>query len=187
MGNREVLLDGARRCLYERGYARTTTRDIVAAAGGNLGSIGYHFGSKEALLDAALIEAIGELSERLLTLTGSDPAALPQAWDRVMAELASHRPLLVAHVEAWAQIERSPDLRRRFREFYAAELHKGAEHAHALLPGLDRETAAAVAAVTNLLADGLIVQSLIEPQQLPSGRDLATGLRALADALDPPN
>lgn len=185
MGNREVLLEGAKRCLYERGYARTTTRDIVAASGGNLGSIGYHYGSKEALLDAALLDAIGELGERLLQLSGSDPAGLPEGWDRVMAEFKEHRPLLVAHVEAWAQIERSPDLRQRFRDFYAAELSKGAEHARALLPGLDIATARAVANVTNLLADGLVVQCLADPQELPSGKDIATGLRALANALDP--
>ncbi|MGH3839469.1 MAG: TetR family transcriptional regulator, partial [Pseudonocardiaceae bacterium] len=41
MGHREALLDGARRCLLERGYARTTARDLVAASGTNLASIGY--------------------------------------------------------------------------------------------------------------------------------------------------
>ena len=54
MGHREALLDGARRCLLERGYARTTARDLVAASGTNLASIGYHFGSKEALLNGAM-------------------------------------------------------------------------------------------------------------------------------------
>ena len=41
MGHREDLLEGAKRCLYEKGYARTTARDIVAASGTNLASIGY--------------------------------------------------------------------------------------------------------------------------------------------------
>ncbi|MGH4006514.1 MAG: TetR family transcriptional regulator, partial [Pseudonocardiaceae bacterium] len=44
MGNREDLLAGAKRCLYEKGYGRTTARDIAAAAGGvSLAAIGYHF------------------------------------------------------------------------------------------------------------------------------------------------
>jgi AcrR family transcriptional regulator len=51
MGHREALLAGARRCLLERGYARTTARDLVAASDTNLASIGYHFGSNEALLN----------------------------------------------------------------------------------------------------------------------------------------
>ena len=33
MGNREDLLAAAKRCLYEKGYAHTTARDIAAASG----------------------------------------------------------------------------------------------------------------------------------------------------------
>lgn len=183
MGNREDLLEGAKRCLYERGYARTTARDIVAASGTNLASIGYHYGSKEALLDAALMAAIEELSE-LLTKLGTDEKHLPEAWDRIMAEFDAQRPLLIAHAEAWSQIERSPELREQFARLYANERDKGVEHAQAAHPHLDAETAHAVAAVTGALADGLIVQWLINPEQLPSGRQIATGLRALADEID---
>lgn len=63
MGHREDLLDGAKRCLLEKGFARTTARDIVAASGTNLASIGYHYGSKEALLIAAYVQAIEEWGE----------------------------------------------------------------------------------------------------------------------------
>src|SRR6185437_10410782 len=50
MGNREDLLEGAKRCLLEKGYRATTARDIAAASGVSLAAIGYHFGSKEALM-----------------------------------------------------------------------------------------------------------------------------------------
>ncbi|MET1071471.1 MAG: TetR family transcriptional regulator, partial [Umezawaea sp.] len=33
MGNREDLLVGAKRCLLDKGYARTTARDIATEAG----------------------------------------------------------------------------------------------------------------------------------------------------------
>ena len=33
MGNREDLLAGAKKCLYEKGYARTTARDIAPRPG----------------------------------------------------------------------------------------------------------------------------------------------------------
>ena len=52
MGHREDLLEGAKRCLLEKGYGRTTARDLVQASGTNLASIGYHYGSKDALLRA---------------------------------------------------------------------------------------------------------------------------------------
>ena len=58
MGHKEDLLAGAKQCLREKGYANTTARDIVAASGTNLASIGYHFGSKDALMTQAIIEMI---------------------------------------------------------------------------------------------------------------------------------
>ena len=63
MGHREDLLEGAKRCLLEKGFVRTTARDIVKESGTNLASIGYHYGSKDALLVQAyvsLIEGLGE-------------------------------------------------------------------------------------------------------------------------------
>jgi hypothetical protein len=44
----------------EEGYARTTARDIAAAAGTSMAAIGYHFRSKDALLMAAMLEAFDE-------------------------------------------------------------------------------------------------------------------------------
>lgn len=66
MGHREDLLEGAKRCLLEKGFLRTTARDIVKESGTNLASIGYHYGSKDALLVqayVALIEATGHRFE----------------------------------------------------------------------------------------------------------------------------
>lgn len=63
MGHREDLLEGAKRCLLEKGFLRTTARDIVKESGTNLASIGYHYGSKDALVVQAyvsLVEATGD-------------------------------------------------------------------------------------------------------------------------------
>ena len=55
MGHKEDLLAGAKKCLVELGYAKTTARDSVKASHTNLASIGYHFGSKDALLTQAMM------------------------------------------------------------------------------------------------------------------------------------
>src|SRR5687767_6688051 len=55
ISHREDLIEGAIKCLRTKGYARTTARDIAAASGAGLASIGYHFGSKDALLAKALL------------------------------------------------------------------------------------------------------------------------------------
>src|SRR5215831_19031374 len=58
VGHREDLLAAARRLLETKGFARITVRDLVAESGTSLASIGYHFGSKEGLLN----EVIGTVS-----------------------------------------------------------------------------------------------------------------------------
>ena len=59
---RAALLRGARSCVAEHGLAKTTSRMIATAAGANLASITYYFGSKDELLGEALF---GELSARI--------------------------------------------------------------------------------------------------------------------------
>ena len=64
MGHREDLLEGAKRCLYEKGYAYYSTRHRCGLRH-QPGPIGYHYGSTEALLQAAMIRAIEEWGEKL--------------------------------------------------------------------------------------------------------------------------
>ena len=59
MGNREALIEGAKTCLMEKGYNRTTARDIATAAGVSLAAIGYHFGSKDDLMNEAMPLKVG--------------------------------------------------------------------------------------------------------------------------------
>src|SRR2546429_1342038 len=83
VSHREQLLQGAIECLRTKGYARTTARDIATAADANLASIGYHFGSKEALLD----EAVGKLCEESVRRMGE--AAFAEAADNPLARMAA--------------------------------------------------------------------------------------------------
>jgi len=48
-GTRERILNAAERLFAARGYEGTSTRAIVAASGDTIGSVNYHFGSKEKL------------------------------------------------------------------------------------------------------------------------------------------
>lgn len=47
---RQTILDIAERMFVEKGYTGVTLRDLTSAAGVNLASVNYHFGSKDALL-----------------------------------------------------------------------------------------------------------------------------------------
>jgi AcrR family transcriptional regulator len=54
--SRERLLHAALNLFAERGYSRTSTRDIAEAAGTNLAAIRYYFGDKAGLYRAAFFE-----------------------------------------------------------------------------------------------------------------------------------
>ncbi|MDT0571847.1 TetR/AcrR family transcriptional regulator [Streptomyces sp. DSM 3412] len=190
MGHREQLLAGAKRCLYERGYARTTARDIVAASGTNLASIGYHFGSKEALLNAAVMEAFeewGEELERAMPGQGgsgeSGEEQLVAMWTRVTKSFQSHRPLLVASIEAFAQAEHAPELRKQLADDY--ERARGAM-AEFIAPGDAREdnrVARAVGSLHLAMLAGLSLQWLLDGERAPTGQDMVDALRAVGQGL----
>src|SRR3954454_8219431 len=100
MSNRDALLRGAKECLRTKGYARTTARDLVAASGANLSSIGYHFGSKEALLAEAFDEVFMEWTGRLTGAATSGPAEsalerMGNSWRQMLAEMPRHESLML--------------------------------------------------------------------------------------------
>lgn len=181
MGHREALLSGARRCLQERGYARTTARDLVAASGTNLGSIGYHFGSKEALLNEAIAVAFEEWTDELVDMAFADPEATPMqrvrsSWIRMVDSFEDNRALLVAFVEALAQAERSPELRVQLAACYERLRTTIATMIETSNPALDAATARLVASYHIAVCDGLIVQWLLDPSRAPQGRELVDAL-----------
>src|SRR5579875_2139988 len=117
MGHREDLLIGAKQCLLEIGYGRTTARDIVAASGANLASIGYHYGSKDALLNAGLLSALSDFGDEIrqaIEVCGNMDASpmerFEAAWEQMVKTYSTHRQLLLASVEAFAQVDRVPVL-----------------------------------------------------------------------------
>ncbi|MFD7103786.1 TetR/AcrR family transcriptional regulator [Streptomyces celluloflavus] len=190
MGHRERLLAAARRCLEEQGYARTTSRDLAAAAGAPLGTINYHYGSKEGLLNAALLETLQEWGDR--TVPGRSAAApadgagqrLELMWSRVIDAVQTQRPMLVAAVEAYAQAERAPEIRQQIADALERSRPQLAADLHGLDTEADEETARAVGSVHMALIAGLTQQWLADPERAPSSREVALGLRAIARGLE---
>lgn len=60
---RERLLDIALRLFAEKGFAKTSTREIAQGAGANIASISYYFGDKAGLYRAVFTETKGCPSE----------------------------------------------------------------------------------------------------------------------------
>ena len=192
MGHREDLLAGAVACLRKKGYTRTTARDIVAASGTNLGSIGYHYGSLEALLNAAVLAAVEEWGAQLSAAmtTGIDPAAsfprrFEQYWAAVLGSFEEYRQVWAATFDLYGVADRVPEV----REAISAGLQDGrlawARLLHGIDPEAEPEKAQAVGSVHQALLSGVLVQWLTDPGRAPSASDLVSGLRVVTGDMGP--
>ncbi|MFL6121548.1 TetR/AcrR family transcriptional regulator [Actinophytocola sp.] len=180
MGNREDLLTGALRCLYEKGYTRTTARDIASAAGVSLAAIGYHYGTKDELLNAALYQALAEWGNDLGEALSARPEAsaaerFEEMWTQVIRSFAANQRLWAVQFELLAFLDQKPELKAAF-----AEANRQARAGLADLFGIPGE---ATGAVFHALVGGLATQWLVDPDSVPSGHDLRTAVRAIAAAI----
>jgi AcrR family transcriptional regulator len=83
---RERLLHEATRIFAEKGFARSSTREICQAAGQNVSAIHYYFGDKAGLYRATLLRPIEEISQAFVGFDDPD-LSLDQALRRVMSGL----------------------------------------------------------------------------------------------------
>jgi TetR/AcrR family transcriptional regulator, regulator of cefoperazone and chloramphenicol sensitivity len=70
--SRERLLYSALRLFAEKGFTKTSTRDIAQAAGVNIAGISYYFGDKAGLYRAAFIEPMGAPQDDIALFNGKD-------------------------------------------------------------------------------------------------------------------
>lgn len=73
-----AILDAAERLFAEHGFGDTSLRAVIAEAEVNLAAVHYHFGSKEALLEAALARRFQPLNAERLRLLDALEAAHPR-------------------------------------------------------------------------------------------------------------
>ncbi len=185
MGHREQLLAAARQLLEDKGYAHITARDLVAASGTNLASIGYHFGSKAGLLNAALGLVFEEWTTQLAETALAEPAASPierahRTWAALLDDLSGRRALLVSFVEAMAQADRDPQLREQLAGMYRSVRSRVSQIvARALDTTPEDPRCTAVASWVMAVCDGLSMQWLLDPAAAPTGHDLVRGLADL--------
>ncbi|GBE63598.1 transcriptional regulator [Mycobacterium sp. MFM001] len=177
MGNREALLEAAIVCLREHGFGGTRARDLASTAGVSLGAIRYHFGSTEALLNAAIVESSRRWIKSFQTSMAADAeTGVADAADGLYDVFEAHRELLAGFVEAFAHAQRSEHARRELASYYD-EFRR--DIAAALGGGSGAES---VASILLALVDGLMVQWILDPSRRPEPDVLRRAVGALAAA-----
>ncbi|HEU4948883.1 MAG TPA: TetR family transcriptional regulator [Kribbella sp.] len=124
---RERLLNVAEERFGEGGYEGTSLRAITVAAEANIAAVNYHFGSKEALLRAALARAMAPVNaERRRRLDQLESEGAPTTEQLIRAFVEPGLDLIVRRGERGPTVARflgrvAFDPSRRIRDLYAAE------------------------------------------------------------------
>ena len=82
VATRAALLNAARELFTERGYADTSTEEIVRRAGVTRGALYHHFKDKQDLFRAVMEEVDQEFTQRVALASA---AADGEIWERLMA------------------------------------------------------------------------------------------------------
>jgi TetR/AcrR family transcriptional regulator, regulator of cefoperazone and chloramphenicol sensitivity len=99
LATKQQLLQAAGEVFALHGYAKATSKEICKRAKANIAAVNYHFGGKEALYAAVLVEAHNRLvSLQSLTANGVE-AATPEARLRLLLTQLVHH--IVDHEGAW--------------------------------------------------------------------------------------
>ncbi|MGW2708175.1 TetR/AcrR family transcriptional regulator [Streptomyces sp. NPDC001356] len=185
MGHREDLLEGAKRCLLDKGFLRTTARDIVKESGTNLASIGYHYGSKDALLVQAYVSLIEGVGERFdpgpdgeMTQPPGSLERFREVWAGIIRTVPESRAIWLLSFELMFQDDRLEEVRKLLAEAQKegraglVPLFNGVPE-----PALDEETIDTEGRLYQTLLNGLMVQWLFDPGTATTAEQLTEGLR----------
>ncbi|GGW19737.1 TetR family transcriptional regulator [Streptomyces capoamus] len=192
MGHREDLLEGAKRCLLEKGFLRTTARDVVRESGTNLASIGYHYGSKDALLVQAYISLIEGVGERFDPGAGVETHQPPGSLERfrevfagIIATVPESRAIWLLSFELMFQDERLQEVRKLLAEAQR-EGRAGLASMFTGVPEADLapEAVEAEGRLYQTLLNGLMVQWLFDPDTATTADQLTEGLRRVIAGVD---
>ncbi|KPI01355.1 transcriptional regulator, TetR family [Actinobacteria bacterium OK074] len=193
MGHREDLLEGAKRCLLAKGFVRTTARDIVKESGTNLASIGYHYGSKDALLAQAYVSLVEGIGEKFTGGEGGEgggsetrPGSVDrfrEMWANVIATMREPDSLWRLSVEIIAMGDQLPEV----RDHLARAQREGSRAFVSLFMGVPEanvidEEVDTLGTLYSTLMMGLIAAWTFDPKTAPDADQLAGGLRLLIAA-----
>lgn len=189
MSQREDLLAAAKQCLTVQGYARTTARDLAAASGANLSSIGYHFGSKDQLMLLAMVELMNDWGAAIGDATQSIPDGSPAEhfaarWAVLIDILRRDNGIAIANFEAFAQLARSASLRETVKGLYVGARLRLVESYLPEALGLPEPLRRSIGSVMLAIIPGIMAQILVDPDGAPTAEDLTAAFLGIGRALE---
>ena len=190
---RADILSAARSLFAGTGYAATTLRAVANKAGVDPALILHHFGSKDALMNQAIYEAIGDWGEeveRALTEEGvptDDPLRrFESIMERTIASFGGPGGgLWAAQIELVSLLGHNEELRTFLASVQRDAADGLAELFLGIDPAQDPESARTAGSVLHAMFIGIMVKWFMNPKQALSAHELAEGLRIIAEHMAP--
>jgi AcrR family transcriptional regulator len=183
--NRQQLIQGALRCLERLPAERITARAIADESGANLASIGYHFGSKDDLMTAAVIEGLDRWLAEIERMLGDPSTSTADRFRRagvVIQETREHRTGLAQTF--FAALAKAPH-DARVREQLVAGFRKTRPAVAALFELGGDQAGLDAAGLALAQFYGLLLQTLLDPALAIDGDRMQHAQQRLA-GLTPP-
>lgn len=170
---REALLDAALECLVEDGYANTTTSRVAERAGVSRGAHLHHFGTRNALVAAAvqhLTERRGEeLRAEVDRLPTNPRRRLEAGLDLLWANYAN--PLFQAALDLWTHARTDSELREHLLDVERLFDRQTVELARCVFPAqAEREDFEALLEMAVASVRGLALLDTLHPTGQRNGR-----------------
>ena len=183
---RQRLVVAAIEQIEKSGISRLTVRDVAAAAEANIAAVNYYFGSKEALIQAALEESIRHLvgdAQAHLDKVAKDPAQALTNLFEYMFEGALRFPYVSkAHLHAAFSED---DYSGPFPSMFAPVMLRIRDILREHVAGLDEHTAGrrTVAALSAVFFPACFAELYRPLRSLDSGRERKTYIEEIVEHL----
>ena len=140
------ILDAAEALVAERGVDAVSLRAVNTAAGANVASAHYHFGSKDAVLEAVLRRRMRVLAARrdeLVATLARDPEPSPRdtvaALVTPLVEFAEHDAAGLVYIRFLAALSRSAASRALIGDAFSVQYSRFVEQLERALPEIPVE------------------------------------------------
>lgn len=176
--NRGLLIEGTLRCLVELPPDRVTARAIAEESGANLGSIVYHFGTKDELVTQAIVEGLDRWLEEIFQMmqnidADTSPGRFRAAASKFGSSRRRHEHLARGLFVAVSRAHHDD----RIRQLLVEGVEKTRPQVAQLIRLGEDETGTDAGSLVLSMFYGLLLQAVLQP-------DLAMGGDRLDRAID---
>ena len=164
---RERILEATLACLSEKGYAATSTNDVVRQAGVSRGALNHHFSSKSDLVAAAAVHLVRKRYASVEERSDSDPDKEQSIREKLEVRRRDYERWFPATIEFMVACRTDEVLSESFRKAMEPFVEPMAQTMQEAWPELaGHDSPLLIQYVTGCFIRGLCLESIVNPESL---------------------